>query len=753
MFRLGMTAMFLTGFSGLLYQILWIRTFSSILGGTTLSISCVIAHFMLGLGLGTAWAPRLLQWRSEKKLPLYSYCEFAIVIVIACGFSILLGTPETLSGWLRSFAGPPLISHFLLTGLFVFPATFLMGLSFPVLSYKFSDAREHQWLYAANCLGGAMGALLSYTVLVYNFGLRETLYCGFILNLGAGVVFIRQRFQFSHPLTKEVESSAVVERIEGVSPQAIKIWALGLSGLSGFYVLSLEQMWFRLAHLFLGGRLYVHSLVLAALLISLAIGAFLSPRLSKLKFSEQLPRMIYILLFAAISVAVGFMFFPQAIADSVNLARPYQKSLHGVFFVTFVLIAVIPGILLGLCFPLSLKVIQTGMATPLGRTQSLSKAIYFNTFASVLGSLLATYMFFPMLGTVGSLKVLIGSLIVLALAGAWIFMPGKRKWEVLLAGFGILLFVVIKPLTLNPAPSSLFEAEDEFGYLAVLPLIEEVPLSQIQRWAMFHNYSSLVAPYGYGETSVVQNNLALFPAVLAEKADDVLVVGMGYGLTGEAFVKIPEIKNITGVEILPLVIKAQEHLTFKNNDYLKDPRLQNVAADGRSFIALSNKKWDVLTVNVDPYGTGTTHLMSDEFYKIARAHLKPGGVYAQLLFGAKTDIQALIHTAKANFPYSKIMPGYNYDGVIFLGKNEPFPEWKDAHWSRVAPLLPSLSWEPDKLVVPEDFNTAEMMAVAWIEYIHREVGEYDELVTDDNLLVEKSRTGPLDLFLHYPKNY
>jgi spermidine synthase len=748
-----MTAMFLTGFSGLLYQILWIRTFSSILGGTTLSISCVIAHFMLGLGLGTAWAPRLLQLRSKKNLPLYSYCEFVIVLVIAIGFSILLGYPEFLSAWLRDFSGPQLISHFLLTGVFVFPATFMMGLSFPVLSYKFSDPREHQWLYAANCLGGAIGALLSYTVLVYHYGLSETLYFGFILNLCAGLVFIRHKFQFSHSVAADDESKEAIAQIEGVSSRAVGLWALCLSGLSGFFVLSLEQMWFRLAHLFLGGRIYVHSLVLAALLISLAIGAFLSPKLSKLKFTEQIPRMIYILLFAAISVAIGFMFFPQAIAYSVDLAHPYHKTIHTVFFVTFIFIAVIPGILLGLCFPLSLKVIQTGMSTALGRTRSLSKAIYINTFASVLGSLLATYVFFPVLGTVGSLKVLIGSLVVLALVGTWVFMPGRRKWEVLLAGVGILIFIVIKPLSLNPAASSLFEAEDEFGYLAVLPLIEENPQSQMQRWAMFHNYSSLVAPYGYGETSVVQNNLALFPAAFAKSLDDVLVVGMGYGLTGEAFVKIPEAKEITSVEILPLVIKAQDRLTFKNNDYLKDPRVHNIAADGRSYVALSNKKWDVLTVNVDPYGTGTTHLMSDEFYKIARQHLKPGGVYAQLLFGSKTALQALIYTAKTNFPYYKIMPGYNYDGVIFLGKNEPFGEWKDASWSRVANLLPSRSWEPDELKSAEDFVTAEKMANAWLEFIRRDVGEYDDLVTDDNLLVEKSRTGPLDLFLHYPKDY
>ncbi|MEK2690544.1 fused MFS/spermidine synthase [Bdellovibrio sp. GT3] len=752
MFSQGITAMFLTGFSGLLYQILWIRVFSTLLGGTTLSISCVIAHFMLGLGLGTAWAPKLLRRSFRKEIPLYSYCEFAIVVVVCASFAILTGNTESITHWLRDFSGPSLISHFLLTGIFIFPATFLMGLSFPVISYKFSEASQHQWLYAVNCLGGAVGALLSYTVLIYYAGLGKTLALGIGLNFLAGVIFFRHKFQnFSSEKTANTPSHQMAA--EGLSAKTIKIWAVCLSGLSGFFVLSLEQLWFRLASLLLGGRVYVHSLVLAVLLLSLFLGAALSPRWKDLPVRSQVSRLINLLLLAVFSVCVGFLFFNHTMGLAVDLVSPYHKSLHFVFAAALLVLAIVPGVILGLCFPLSLRLIQAGEVSALARTKSLSRAIYVNTFASVLGSLLATYVLFRYLGTVNSLKFLCAALLILALFGAVQFTQGARRGLTVIFGLVLLGFVILKPLSLNSAETVLFEAEDEFGYLSLVQLKPYPAQPDLTRWAMFNNFSSLVAPYGFDKTKVVQKNLALYPALFAKDLNNVLVVGMGYGLTTEAFVQLPVQQNITSVELLPLVLRAQSEMTFKNNDYLKDPRVINIAADGRSYVALSGKKWDVLTVNVDPYGVGTTHLMSAEFYKIVTQNLAPGGVYAQLLFGSQHSIQALINTAKQSFPYYKILPGYDYDGIIFLGKMEPFTSWDAARWDRAEKLMPSRSWDQDGLNTPNDFDIAEKVANSWIEYIRREVGVNDAIVTDDNLLIEKSRTSATDLFLNYPRDY
>ena len=53
---------FLSGISGLIYQVVWVRVFGNVFGNTIYSASIVVAVFMLGLGVGSyvvgAWADR-----------------------------------------------------------------------------------------------------------------------------------------------------------------------------------------------------------------------------------------------------------------------------------------------------------------------------------------------------------------------------------------------------------------------------------------------------------------------------------------------------------------------------------------------------------------------------------------------------------------------------------------------------------------------------------------------------------------------
>ena len=53
---------FLSGLSGLIYQVVWVREFGNVFGHTIYTASLVVAIFMLGLGCGSymvgAWADR-----------------------------------------------------------------------------------------------------------------------------------------------------------------------------------------------------------------------------------------------------------------------------------------------------------------------------------------------------------------------------------------------------------------------------------------------------------------------------------------------------------------------------------------------------------------------------------------------------------------------------------------------------------------------------------------------------------------------
>ena len=70
---------FLSGVSGLIYQVVWVREFGNVFGNTVYSTSLVVAIFMLGLGAGSylvgVWADRRYERAPESLLRAYGYVQ------------------------------------------------------------------------------------------------------------------------------------------------------------------------------------------------------------------------------------------------------------------------------------------------------------------------------------------------------------------------------------------------------------------------------------------------------------------------------------------------------------------------------------------------------------------------------------------------------------------------------------------------------------------------------------------------------
>jgi len=81
---------FLSGASGLIYEVVWQRMLNLVFGNTTFATTTVIASFMGGLALGSFCFGRLAD-RYKKPLRLYAYLEIGIGV-----FAILF--PFILSG-------------------------------------------------------------------------------------------------------------------------------------------------------------------------------------------------------------------------------------------------------------------------------------------------------------------------------------------------------------------------------------------------------------------------------------------------------------------------------------------------------------------------------------------------------------------------------------------------------------------------------------------------------------------------------
>jgi spermidine synthase len=197
---------FLSGISGLIYQVVWVRAFGHAFGNTIYSASLVIAIFMLGLGAGGyllgAWADRRYTHASTTLLRAYAVVELAIAALgllitlllprlggLTASLSSYTTTPE---GWYAlsqfSYLARAAIAIVLLT-----PVTVLMGGTLTLLIRHRVHAdveatgRRVAVLYGINTAGAALGAFLTDFAMIPAIGLFATQLVAVALNVVAGV--------------------------------------------------------------------------------------------------------------------------------------------------------------------------------------------------------------------------------------------------------------------------------------------------------------------------------------------------------------------------------------------------------------------------------------------------------------------------------------------------------------------------------------------------------------------------------------
>ena len=190
---------FFSGFSGLIYQVLWSRQFKLLLGSSIVSVSIIVAAFMFGLLLGSWWIGRNLEKkRIKNELRYYGYLE---VLIGLFGLILLLVLPHT--KFLFSFFGAPsvhfnylkLIVNIILTFCLLGVPTIAMGATLPLLINYFSKSDKNfrkttSQFYAINALGGAIASFVTGFYFIKYLGVNGSLVIAVILNLVIGSIAI-----------------------------------------------------------------------------------------------------------------------------------------------------------------------------------------------------------------------------------------------------------------------------------------------------------------------------------------------------------------------------------------------------------------------------------------------------------------------------------------------------------------------------------------------------------------------------------
>lgn len=184
---------FLSGFSSLLYQIVWQRALFTIYGINIESVTVVVTAFMIGLGAGSLAGGAISKDARRPVLLFFAAAEIGIGLF---GFSSL-----TLFHWVGGFtlAMSPVATAAVTFLLVLFP-TVLMGGTLPLLvAYLVRRSgnvgRSVGVLYFVNTLGAAAASILAVVVILGKLGLSGSVTLAAAVNcvVGASVLAIHRR--------------------------------------------------------------------------------------------------------------------------------------------------------------------------------------------------------------------------------------------------------------------------------------------------------------------------------------------------------------------------------------------------------------------------------------------------------------------------------------------------------------------------------------------------------------------------------
>lgn len=150
-----------------------------------------------------------------------------------------------------------------------------------------------------------------------------------------------------------------------------------------------------------------------------------------------------------------------------------------------------------------------------------------------------------------------------------------------------------------------------------------------------HRYLFLDGIFYFGTKDLEDFNLYLaeIPLYVKKNVSDVLIIGGG--TLSSAFHASKYVSNITVVELDPgVILTASNHFKeFNHLDKIAD-KINIVVDDGKHYLMNSNRKFDVIIVDVPyPWNIQTTLLYTADFYGIVKTKLKENGIFVTHLSG------------------------------------------------------------------------------------------------------------------------
>ena len=316
-----------------------------------------------------------------------------------------------------------------------------------------------------------------------------------------------------------------------------------------------------------------------------------------------------IVLVAAVFVAATpFMARPILEVAVRGLDSIAVGAVVGSFFAALGLFAV-PVTLLGAVSPFAIRlalrdVSEAGAVA--GRLYALS------TVGSILGTFVSAVVTIPLAGTQ---RTMLGSAALLVFAAALLL---GLRWQLVTAVVAGLL--LLSPGAVKATPGLLWETESAYQYVQVLQRPDGHVSLRLNEGVVAHSVWWRGSVLTGGEWDM----FLVVPPLLGHPVRRVLIVGNAGGTIARAFGVFYPDAEIDGVEIDPKVTEAGRRFLGLGDN----PRLHVITADGRPYLELTKKRYDLIAVDAYRQPYIPFYLATKEFFQLARQHLEPGGVVA-----------------------------------------------------------------------------------------------------------------------------
>jgi spermidine synthase len=343
------------------------------------------------------------------------------------------------------------------------------------------------------------------------------------------------------------------------------------------------------------------------------------------------------------------------------------------FIVSF-LIILTPTFASGASFPLVARIFMNYRGLKIGPT--VADVYAFNTLGCIFGSLVAGFILIPMIGVEKTLLIG-GGANFMAASLLSIVTSDTKKWArfawaigcVLAAITGIILLPSWNPKVLNSGVymygktmANTSGTTDVNSFMSIYKLLYHREGSSATVTVFQRDNIRFLRVNGKTDGSNSRDDytetfLGILPIVYSKNPENVLVIGLGTGITLGSVLDYP-IKKVDCVEISPEVVEASHWFDEDNGFALSSPATRLHILDGRTWLMAMPETYDIITSEPShPWQTGNANLFTVDFFKLAVKRLKKGGVFCQWLpiyQMEKEHFRLLVSSFKKVFPYVHI---------------------------------------------------------------------------------------------------